>query len=301
MERLSTSYIFNRSLSGVMSARTDLINMYDTISSGKSINKASDDPVLAGRILDMQKNLSDIQQSERHSESALTDLSYEEAVLSQAKTLVLRARTLTLQGMNGTQGAANRQVIGNEINQILDQIGEIANGTNSEGAYLFAGYRADNPAYTFTRNAQDEITGYAYNGDNFTVYKTVSTSLNVATSHPGTEVFDDGVNSIFNALINIRDDLYAGATPTALDIAEVDAGYDMITTAITEIGSRTNQINGAAEVNSLLSFNLQKTLGKTRDLDLPTAITHFTQLETTVQAINNTFARVSQITLFDYI
>lgn len=299
MERLSTSYVFNRTLSGVMENRAKLVDMYEQISSGKQIRKASDDPVLSARILDYQRNVSDIEQSERYVTTAINDLSSEEASLTQVQTLLIRARTLVMQGRNGTQGAENKAIIGSEVNQIIEQVAKLSNTLNADGAYIFSGYRADNEAYTFTR-VGDDIVSATYNGDSNSVEKTVSPTLKVKVSHPGSEVFTASVD-MFAELITARDDLLAGNPPSDANLNNIDESIDNVTQSITDIGARTNQVQSASEVNQLLKNSMEVALGKIRDLDLPTAITHFTQLETSVQAINNTFARISKMSLFDYI
>jgi len=253
MQRLSTSYIFNRTLSGVMENRAKLVDMYEQIASGKQIRKASDDPVLAARILDMQANIANIEQAERYVVTAKGDLSNEESVLSQVQSLVLRARTLMLQGATGTNGAANKVIIGKELNQILEQVGGLSNARNAEGAFIFAGYKADAPAYSFTRNAAGEITSATYDGDNNSVQKTVSPTLKVSVTHPGTQVFSSGASDLFSELVIARDVLYSGLAPT--NLAAIDLGFDSITGGLTDIGARMNQVESAQEVNELIKIH----------------------------------------------
>ncbi len=299
MTRLSSSYVFDTAYSGVLKNRTSLVEMYDQISSGQKIRKASDDPVQSARILDLQKSMSNIEMSQRYATTALNDLANEETILTQVNALLLRGRTLTLQSLNGTQGLENLQAIGSELNQILEQVSELANTKNSDGAYIFAGYSADQPAYSFTRDANGEIDSSNYEGDGSTVKKTVSPSLQVSISHPGTEVFGVGSDDIFAQLIATRDDMYAGVYPTNLD--KIDDVYSKVTLATADIGARTNQVELAQEVNETLLLNQQTALSDIRDLDLPSAIAEFTQLQVNVEAINNTFAKVVNISLFDYI
>lgn len=299
MQRVSSNYVAQASINGVLSARSQMVEMYEKISSGRNISKASDDPVQSARILDLQRQVSDIEQASRYAVIAKNDLSVEEAVLAQSHDVQLRARALMMQGANGSSSVADRKVIANEVDQLLEQMLSISNSKNPDGAYIFSGYLGDVQAFTATRNGQNQITSVAYGGDNNTVLKTVTPELQVQTSHPGSEIFDNGVDSIFNALIIARDDMLAGNVPTSIN--QLDAAYDMVTHGLTEVGSRINQVDAANEINSILSNTMQSTLASVRDLDLPVAITHFTQLEVAVQAINNTFAKVSQVSLFKYI
>jgi flagellar hook-associated protein 3 FlgL len=299
MERLSTSYVFNRTLDGVTSNRFEMVEMYEQIASGKKIQKASDDPVLAARILDVQKNISDIKQAERYVITSLNDLANEESVLTQVQSLVLKARSLILQGTSDTQGLSGKTYVGQELNQVLEQVGHLSNSLNSDGAHIFAGYVADNPPYAFTRNPGGEIIAATYNGDNNSIEKSVSPGLRVAVSHPGSEIFNAPGFDVFAELVLARDALYAGVSPT--NLSNVDAVYDNITKAMTDIGARTNIIESAQETNTLILNSHQTALGKIRDLDLPTAITRFTELEATMEAINTAFARVVKLSLFDYL
>ena len=286
-------------MSGLTKGRFDLVQSYEQISSGRKVLKASDDPVVSARILDMQRNLANIEQSERHAVTALNDLSNEEAVLTQVQSLILRSRSLMLQGANGTQGTENKTMIASELNQILEQVVDLANSLNSDGAYVFSGYKADEAAYSFTRDANDNIVSVVYEGDSNSIEKTVSPTLKVKTSHPGTEVFGNAPDDLFAQLIQARDDLNSDIEPS--NIPELDDIYTLVTGGITDIGNRTNQVESAQDVNESVYLNQTAALGRIRDLDLPSAIAEFTQLEVNMQAINNTFAKVATTSLFDYL
>ena len=297
--RLSSNYIATHSFNGVANARASLVDMYEQIASGKQVRKASDDPVFGARILDQQRSIADIEQSNRFVTISRNELENEESVLSQVSAVVMRARTLVLQGSTDSKSAADREVIANEINEIIDQISMLSNTKNSDGAYVFAGYKSDDPAYTFVRDANDRIISATYDGDSNSIVKTISPALKVETSHPGNQVFENGTVSMFDELIAARDALYADTVPGNLD--QLDASIDTLTLAISDIGARMNIVDAAGELNDIMSNTLQVGLAKIRDLDLPTAIAKFTQLEVTVNAINNTFAKVAQTSLFNYI
>jgi flagellar hook-associated protein 3 FlgL len=299
MVRVSSAYVAKTAIDGVMSARSQMVLMYQQIASGKKIQKASDDPVQSARILDLQSQISDIEQASRYVTIAKNDLAIEEAVLSSSQDVVLRARSLLLSGANGATSDKNREVIANEVDQLLEQVFSFSNSKNPDGAYISSGYLGDVQAFAETRNGAGRITAVSYNGDNNTVEKTVTPELRVKISHPGSELFDNGVDSLFNALIVARDEMLAGNIPTTLP--ELDQAYDMLTNGMTEVGARTNQVEAASQINSVLSLTMQSTLGEIRDLDLPVAITQFTQLEVAVQAINNTFAKIAQTSLFKYL
>lgn len=297
--RLSSNYIFTQSYQGVANARSQYVEVYDQITSGRKVTKASDDPVYSARILDVQRSVSDIEQSQRFVTISKSDLENEESVLTQVSDVALRARTLILQGSTDSKSALDREVIGNELNEIIEQISMLSNTKNSDGAYIFAGYMSDSPAYSFTLNGAGNIASASYDGDSNSIVKTISPSVKIETSHPGDQVFENGSVSMFDELIKARDELFAGLPPT--NLAQIDQAFDTVTLAISDIGARLNVVDSSSELNEIMSNTLQLNLAAIRDLDLPTAISRFTQMEVTVNAINSTFSRIVQSSLFNYI
>ncbi|MBU0752758.1 MAG: flagellar hook-associated protein FlgL [Gammaproteobacteria bacterium] len=67
------------------------------------------------------------------------------------------------------------------------------------------------------------------------------------------------------------------------------------------IGSRLNEVDSLAGVNSDLSLQYQQTLSTLQDLDYAKAISDLTRKQTDLEAAQQSFVRVSQLSLFNYL
>jgi flagellar hook-associated protein 3 len=125
----------------------NLVSMNDKqtqLSTGKAINKASDDPVGTTRIIKVK---SDIVENEQYSDNvrdAQSWLDVSENSLMDTKEIIQRVRELAVQGANGTYTAGETDKIAKEIDQLIDEIIVNANSTLA-GRYLFSGFQTDSP------------------------------------------------------------------------------------------------------------------------------------------------------------
>ncbi len=65
--------------------------------------------------------------------------------------------------------------------------------------------------------------------------------------------------------------------------------------------SRINAIEQQSSVNEALSFSLEKSISEISDLDYAEAITRLTQQLTGLEASQQTFTRVQNLSLFNFI
>ncbi|WP_207062411.1 flagellar hook-associated protein FlgL [Motiliproteus sp. SC1-56] len=95
-----------------------------------------------------------------------------------------------------------------------------------------------------------------------------------------------------------RDEYFA-----ALD--RVFEGLDISQTANiqlrTELGARQNSVESSADANADLKLFTESALSQLEDLDYAEALSEFALQETALQAAQSTFARVSQLSLFNFL
>jgi flagellar hook-associated protein 3 FlgL len=76
---------------------------------------------------------------------------------------------------------------------------------------------------------------------------------------------------------------------------------DSVTLAQADIGSDIRSIEAEVMVNEDLKINLQAALASAEDLDYTTAITKMQAQMLSLEAAQSSFAKISQLSLFDYI
>jgi len=138
--RISDRMFFNAITERMQRQDQGLFRLQEQISTGKKINRPSDDPVKQTIIVNSEKTLSEIDQFIRNIGQADASLSVSESVLSTIEDQLIRARELALQGANGTLNAGDRSNLAKELRQIYDQIVAVAN-TSKEGHYIFGGHQ----------------------------------------------------------------------------------------------------------------------------------------------------------------
>ena len=114
-DRVASSSLRRLTLEDLTERRLALSEVREQVGSGKKINRPSDDPALAARLIDIEASLGRLEQFSRNADSAESSLQLQETVLGSVIDSVQRIRELTVQANNGSNGTAERQIIAVEI------------------------------------------------------------------------------------------------------------------------------------------------------------------------------------------
>jgi len=160
MIRISSQQIFSGGISRLQDLNSSLNQTQEQISTGKRVNKPSDDPVAAARILKLDQELSRIETYQRNAGLAENRLQQEESTLAGSVDIIQRVRELTVQAGNGSLSANDRKSISSEIKERLGQLAQTANTRDASGEYLFSGFQGTTAAF-----AKDASGSWVYQGD----------------------------------------------------------------------------------------------------------------------------------------
>src|SRR5574337_484569 len=108
MIRLSTSWMYQQSLTTMLDQQGTLAATQNQVSSGQRINLASDDPAGAAQVVSLNHILASTAQYSANIDSANARLSTESNTLSSFNSLLDQVRSMTVQGVNGTLSASDR-------------------------------------------------------------------------------------------------------------------------------------------------------------------------------------------------
>ncbi len=134
------------------------LDKYQTqMSTGKRIQKPSDDPVRASRALRLRTDLSRLEQYEKNSDNALSWIEITESAVAEVGDVLGRARELTVRAATGTLGTDDKQKIADEMKQLKEQLISSGN-TNYAGRYIFSGYKTDSQLFDKDGNYNIDIT-----------------------------------------------------------------------------------------------------------------------------------------------
>lgn len=181
--RVSTRGAYLSGLQAIQRLQQALDYTQRQISSGQRILSPSDDPISAARAIDIGEAISRLAQFDRNATIAENRLSQEDAALSAVNNSLQRVRELALQANNATQSNESRALIAVELREQLDNLVQLANRQDGNGAYLFAGNRED------TQPVVRMGSTYSYNGDQGQRMIQIGEGRQVPDSDPGSRVF----------------------------------------------------------------------------------------------------------------
>lgn len=170
-----------------------LNKLYDssTQSNGLRINKPSDDPLGAGRVMQSRVSLSSMAKYQDNISTATGWLSEIDKLLSSegsVQQLLTRAKELAEQGATGTYDADNREQMSYELRAIYYELMDRANSSYGD-SYVFSGQKTDTQAYgealgVTLKDAgiHDELSGVNLLAEGATNYTVIIQSLETGLS-----------------------------------------------------------------------------------------------------------------------
>ena len=196
MTRISTNQIHQGAMDSMSTQHAKLSRTQQQVATGKKIFKPSEDPVAASRVVTMKDTLSSIDQHQSNINSARARITLAEGILNNVVESIHRVRELTIQANNDSQNESTRLFIADEVKQIQGSILSLANTTDSNNEYLFAGNLS-----RFKPFSRNEAGGFEYNGDESHRQVQISRSRRIAVDDPGSSIFLEIKNG--NGFFNI--------------------------------------------------------------------------------------------------
>ena len=188
--RVSESMKFSAGLESMARSQSDYTRLIEKLTSGKVLNRPSDDPMGMSRVLGLRKSSASVAQYQKNIDSAESWLTMTESQLSSVNALLDRAREIAIAQSTATASGETRDIAAMEVQQMIEQMQSLANAEYN-GRYLFAGTQMEQapfdaavsengtigPAMAAGGNMYTDISaGGAYTGDvnNTYVVKIVS-------------------------------------------------------------------------------------------------------------------------------
>ena len=137
--RMSSANAYEKSLQILYARQNELAGQQEKLTSGKNINRPSDDPSSAAQAERAQTRLSRIASDRQALEVQRGALTLAESALGESAGLLQRFRELTITAGNGGYNAADRLTIAKEMGSLREQLLSLANAADGNGLPLFGG------------------------------------------------------------------------------------------------------------------------------------------------------------------
>ncbi len=219
--RVTNKMISDQVISNLARSLEQFMNKQIQMSTGRRLNKPSDDPIGVQKDLRYRNVLTDITQFKRNISSAGSLLATYDNILGNMKDIIQSANELTVGLSNDTYDAVARNAAANEIESLYTQMIELINST-LEGRHIFSGH--------LTRDATVEESAYGvrYLGDAGVTSIEIENNSKISVNLKGSDV-------LFQPLTTLGEDadLKIGLTATTL-LADLNLGngVDLTTGAL---------------------------------------------------------------------
>ena len=137
--RLSTANMFDSSISTLQKRQQEMQDAQQRLTSGKRVEKASDDPTAAARAERARTSIGQVDASQRALDASRNSMTLAESALGDANELMQQIREAMVSAGNASYSDPERQGLANKIQGLRDQLLSIANRSDGAGGYLFSG------------------------------------------------------------------------------------------------------------------------------------------------------------------
>ena len=142
--RVTQTMLTQTNLKHLSSSYNTLARVQEQLISGKRIQKASEDPVVAMQGIRYRTEVREVDQFRRNVSEATSWMDLTDSTLNEVTDAVKRIRELTTQAANDTYESSQRAIIKSEVDQLIEHIGSLANSKAGE-KYIYNGTKTDQP------------------------------------------------------------------------------------------------------------------------------------------------------------
>ncbi len=290
-----THNMMARMFTGVLRRQTlGMIGQQERIATQKRINRPSDDPAGAARVLSGRGLLAQLEKYASGIHQGKSRLEFNEETLKLLGDLVRQARRTAEEKSAGGVSAVERALAATTVREIADQVLQLAN-TRFNGEYVFGGDRRD--AAPFMRDHEGQVT---YRGTSGAFHVPLPGGAQVTVDADGRHYFQNEAAGGVNLFAEL-DRLIAGLENPDLEegTARIRATLDPLERA--EVQLRNKRAEAAPQAYRLqateehlarLRATVQAAIGRDEDADVAQAIVELKSLQV---AYESTLAAASQI------
>lgn len=325
----STFRLMQTNLERITSKLQDLRNQGAT---GLKLNKPSDDPASIRPVLTTRTQIRD---TDRYLETMGVTADKMEATdgyMASIENVLQRVKEITTNAINSGMSVADRATLADEVAQLKQQLLDSANAT-VDGKYIFAGYQENtkpfveninyNPALAYdptntntwpvlyngnANPTQLEITPGEYVDANITgnqLFLGISNANWDETTHAANAPSAPGQVDIFSVLtrteaaIRVNDITGPDGMQANLDNLESAANQERVLRS--RLGNRATRVEAATAQEESVKIDLAQILSRYQDADAIATFNDISKQETAFQAALSITAKVSKISILDYL
>ncbi|NUU99444.1 hypothetical protein XO12_04815 [Marinitoga sp. 1154] len=296
--RITQSMIANNALKNIRNSYIRREELSEQISTGKTVNRPSDDPTKAGKssyLMSRNRLLNEYIDDIKNTRSVLV---YYDTALQEMQNVNHRIKELTVQAANDTQTVEDRNHIALELKQLKEHLYKLAN-TQIGGKYIFGGAKTNVPPVR---------------KENESVVINIPQEANIRAKLPiehidieyGVTVYDvfktDSGETVFGILDRLINSVEKGNNDDIeRDLGSLDNILNKVNANLARVGSVDNMLESMKNRFEKVVDNNTDIINELIGTDLPKALSDLSLEQTTLQAALKTTAQILPQSLVDFI
>ena len=306
--RITTANAFDSSLSNLQRRQQALSQSQEQLTSGKRVNKPSDDPAAAAAAERALAAESRSKAQLRALDSSRQSMQLAESALGDAGELMQQARELVASAGNGTHTDADRKVIGEALRGLRNDLLAVANRSDGTGRYIFGGQGADghplldSPGGVAFNAASGQLMGASGAASPLSMDGQAAWLQAPDAANPGSML------SVFDVMDRVAAELLTTGRTSAQvastvrnGLGDIDSTAHNLSAWRSRTGETLNRIDGIGQRLSQTALDAQRERSDAEDLDMLQAISDFKNKQTGYDAALKVYSTVQQMSLLQYV
>jgi flagellar hook-associated protein 3 FlgL len=287
-----------QSLADINRANERLLEFQRQVTSGKRVERASDDPAAAAIAAVERSHLAATDQYTAAADSASSRLFVADTVLSDVIQQLTSAQTAVIAARGSTVTPQQREARAQELEVLRDALLADLN-TSFRGTYMFAGAAATTQPYS--KNGAGVVS--AYQGSTLEVSVDIDTAVEVPVGFDGDALArGTDTDDLFVVMDRAIDAARAGDA-AALDTAEDDLqrAFERATAFQSRVGAALRAVEEDKLRLGEESRAIEARLSALENANMAAAITSLTQADTVYRAALAASSQLQRLSLMDYL
>jgi flagellar hook-associated protein 3 FlgL len=304
---MSTSLIFDRATEQMGITQNRLSKTQAQLTTSKQVIQPSDAPDKSAAITRLKTQLARQQSYQDTINTVMDKLKQQETAVKSANDVLIRIKELTIQAANDTYSPEDRKLINVEVKELRDELASLANTQDVNGNYIFSGSRTTKQA--FNPDGSKPVT---YEGDQTINSVSVGDERTVKDNRAATQPFARTIRTNADGtpesvgFFRVLDDLsqaletnnYGNIKRAVTEVGDMQFG---MSDSLARIGASMNTLENQRSIADQNTLRMKETLSRVEDVDYTEAITRMNKDMLALQAAQSSFAKISQLSLFNYI
>ncbi len=283
MYRIATSQFAQSAITTVNKHQTHINSLMQQISSGKRNDL---DPIEKTQQISYSVSISNKAQNIRNGDTVLPNLVSQESALSAMTDKLIHLQETMIQAQNPIM--KDEPSLKETVAAIKNDILSIANTKDSQGNYIFSGYKSQ------TKPFPDLNT---YNGDQGISSVRIGENTSVNINVTGEKIITSNLTDAFNKIENY---LNNGINDQTM-IASVEKSLADVSLQRTITGLNINKIEKFKDINEDMIIKQKERLSQIEDTDMLKAVSELSAAKTATEASLKSYAMIQNLSLFNYL